>query len=139
MFTLAALFVSLIITSIYTLSWIKFQKYQFLERDYNIVARHKEYSQLWHKWKAVNQGIFFFVMLILCGLKLTLVNVIFYWIIFDGFLNISVLNKPFFYVGTTAKTDIRLHQLAAFLKTTPSNLAAALKIILLIFSIISLF
>jgi hypothetical protein len=133
------LFTSLLFTSIYLLSWIKFHKYQFLERDYNIVVKNKEYSKKWHSWKAVNQGIFFFFIFILFGVKILTVNIVFYWVFFDGFLNITVLNKPFFFVGTTAATDIRLTKIAKFLRLSPSNLAAILKIILIITSIIFLF
>lgn len=133
------LLISLLITSIYTLSWVKFQKYQFLERDYNIVAKHKEYSKKWHTWKAVNQGIFFFVMFLVFGYSITLTNMIFYWIIFDGFLNITVLKKPFFYVGQTAETDIKVQQLSKFFRISPLYFAFILKIILFVVSILLLF
>lgn len=122
--------ISLVPTFIYLLSWVKFQKYQFLERDYDIVAKHQEYSRNWHFYKGLNQIAFFIPMIVLFGLPLAIIDSIIYWICFDGWLNISVLKRKFFYVGNSAKID-KILQYSSKLGMQPDLFAAIIKISLL--------
>jgi len=113
-----------------------------LERDYSIVHKHKEYSQEWHKWKFINSCTFFLVILPIFGFGTLLINLVFYYILFEGLLNRIVLKKGFFYVGHTAATDIRIQNVVAFLNkfmlfkrlTTPA-FSAFIKITSLILAI----
>lgn len=130
--SLIVFLISIIFTSIYVFSWVNFQKYQFLERDYNIVGRYPGYSKKWHLYKALNQILFFILMLPFFGLPLTLFNMVWYWIMFDGFLNKVVLKQKFFYVGNTAKLDKTFVHLASVLKMTPEKLITIIKIFLAI-------
>lgn len=135
----------------YLFTWVKFQNYQFLERDYNKVARNKEYSQLWHLWKGANQIIFFTLIYFTFGKYITFVNIIFYWILFDGLLNRIVLNRPFFYIGQTAFIDKQFHKFSEWINSSwlnkitkrfiinPYILSGCLKIGLLLLSIRLLF
>lgn len=132
------LFISLIITFVYLYSWVKFQQYQFLERDYNIVHKHKEYSQKWHKWKLINSTPYFLLFLTIFGFAITFINVMFYYILFEGIFNRKVLNKEFFYVGTTAVMDKKIQQFVMFLRKfkplrnlSPQKFSAILKLTLL--------
>lgn len=138
------LLISFIITFVYLLSWIKFQKYQFLERDYNIVAKHSEYSRKWHFFKGLNQVIFFYLIFISFGFKIALIDSTMFWIFFDGWLNLSVLKREFFYVGNTSKIDKTIQSISqgiqiVYKKVTPSLLSAFVKITTLIISLISFY
>jgi len=138
------LLVSLTYTFLYTLSWVKFQKYQFLERSYDIVAQHHEYSQKWHWFKGLNQFVFFYLLSVKFGYLIGFVDIIFYWILFDGWLNKSVLKRNFFYVGTTGKIDKAIQWVNNGIKTvykqsSPAFISAVIKISLLIYSIFLLF
>lgn len=110
---------SILFTSIYLLTWIKFQQNQFAERDYNVVVRHKEYSKNWHFWKGANQLLFFILIGIIFSPGIALVNSVFYWIFFDGLLNKIVLGKSFFYVGTTSYIDIKIQKLTELINKLP--------------------
>lgn len=106
---------SFIFTLGYMITWVKFQQYQFLERDYTIVANNKQYSKLWHVWKGANQGVFFILLGSLFGWKLMIINSILYWVLFDGFLNIFVLNREFFYIGNTSWIDRSLRSITGLI------------------------
>lgn len=129
----------------YTVSWVKFQKYQFLERDYSKVANHPEYSKGWHFWKGVNQLIFFSIMFFLVGPRIAAMDLIIYWIMFDGLFSKTILKREFFYIGTTAQTDKSFRKLSSLInipfknKLSPYAITAIIKIGLLITSIILLF
>lgn len=128
---LIILLVSVIFNSLYIFSWIKFQKYQFLERDYNIVGRYPGYSRQWHFYKGLNQVLFFVIMVPFFGIPLVLFNMVYYWIMFDGFFNRTVLKKSFLYVGSTARLDKNIREIASHIKfLTPERLALLLKILL---------
>lgn len=126
---------SLVLTGLYTYSWVQYTKNQFLERDERITRRHPEYSRKWHRAKALNQIVYFFLYIFCFGLKLTCINVILFWILFDGFVNTTILNKTFFDIGTTAKTDVFLQRIVKFTHTSETVVAATLKIGLLIWAI----
>ena len=131
--------VSLLFTLFFTYSWLKYTKYQFLECDRKVVETHQEYSIKWHNAKGLNQIIFFTLILMLFGLRIMTFDIIVYWILFDGFSNKKVLNKPFNYVGTTAKTDILLQKVSKLFNISVSTTSIGLKLLLLVISIILLF
>lgn len=117
------LLISFIFTFAYLLTWVKFHKYQFLERDYTTVANHKEYGRLWHTWKGANQGIFFVLLGSLFGWQLGIINALIYWVLFDGLLNILVLNKEFFYVGYSSWIDKALRSTTRFINKLLSRIS----------------
>lgn len=135
----------ILLTLIYTFSWVRFQKYQFLERNYDIVAKHPEYSKKWHFWKGINQVSFFGIMLFTIGWKLTLLNALIFWVLFDALINKLILKRPFFFVGTTAFTDVTIQKSAKLISSPfknslkPEVLSGVLKILLIILIIILLF
>jgi hypothetical protein len=145
MVLLLVIAISIIVTLTYTISWVKFQQFQFLERDYSKVAKHPEYSKGWHFWKAVNQLLFFSIMFFLVGPRIAAMDMIIYWILFDGIFNKTVLKREFFYIGTTAQTDISFRKLAHLInipfkqKLSPFAVSGFVKIALLITSIILIF
>jgi hypothetical protein len=136
---MTSLIISIAVTVIYLLSWIQFQKYQFLERDYNKVVKNQEYSKKWHYWKGLNQLIFFAVVFLFASWKITLVCMAFYWIGFDAFFNKIVLKRDFFFVGTTSTIDKTLQAISKKLHISSTTFSAILKIGLLAISVILLF
>lgn len=134
-----SLIISVAVTVIYLLSWVQFQKYQFLERDYNKVAKNQEYSRKWHYWKGLNQLIFFAVVFLFASWKITLVCMAFYWISFDAFFNKIILKRNFFFIGTTSAIDKFLQKISTKLHISPNLVSAILKIGFLLSSIILLF
>lgn len=137
--------VSISITFLYALSWVNYTKNQFSERDYNIVVKHPEYGKKWHYWKWFNQVLFFTLLAGIFYWKIVIMNIILYWILFDGLLNKKVLNREFFYIGNTSSIDKFQQQLITLInipfskKISPSSFSAFIKIILLISSIIFIF
>lgn len=107
--------ISLIFTFAYLFTWVKYQQYHFLERDYTVVANHKEFSKLWHLWKGANQAVFFTLIMALFGWKLMVVNMAFFWFMFDGLLNSLVLKREFFYAGYTSWMDRALRSTTGLL------------------------
>lgn len=136
------LLLSILFTLGYTWSWIKFQQYQFLERDYNIVGRYPKYSKNWHYWKGINQIVFFSILTFTFGWQLALINSIIFWILFDGIFNKIVLKREFFYVGKTAQTDKTIRKFLSWVNTpynnkiTSENFSAFIKFLLLTISIL---
>lgn len=61
------------------------------------------------------------------------------WYFFDGAVNSWVLNKEWWYIGTTAWIDITQRKLASWLREDPRLISAILKHALLILSILNLF
>ncbi len=130
---------SLGLTLVYLLSWVFYQKNQFLERDNSIVYHNKKLSKRWHQWKFVQQVCFFFIIYLHFGLEITLVNIGFYWILFDAFLNKFVLNREFFYIGKTSVIDSKVRWIASKIKIDPYKLSAILKISLILLSILYIY
>ncbi len=138
--------IALIFTFLYLYTWVRFHQYQFLERDYSIVATHREYSKEWHWWKGAQQAVFFFMMSFCTNIHVVLTCVTFYWIMFDGLFNKMVIKQKFFYIGTSAKTDKTFQTISASINkatknkftkiVTPINLSAFAKISLFIILII---
>lgn len=138
-FQTIVLFITLIFTFGYLFSWVKFQKYQFLEENLEIIKKNPSYHRLWHVWKGVNQAVWFLFMAMMFGAPLALVNVAVFWLLFDGLMNTIVLNKDFFFVGTTSLIDRSLRSITNLLNKltsrvkitiTPGFLAFILKALL---------
>lgn len=105
----------------------------------NIVKKNPHYSRRWHIYKALNQLIFFYVMFIIFGWQIALIDAIIYWITFDGMMNKTILNRGFFYVGTTSYIDRGVQFIAKQLETSPNLVSATLKTIILLIPLALLF
>jgi hypothetical protein len=71
----------------------------------------------------------------LFGFKFFIFMLVNFWVLFAGIVHVFALNRPFFYVGKTAKTDI------LFRKVFPENTflySGIIKSILYLFSLIYL-
>ena len=73
--------------------------------------RNKEIEEYWH---GVGAGIFFYLSLtamFVWGVEYVPFTLSSFWLLFAGIVHKVGLNKPFFFVGTTAKTDILLRKI----------------------------
>ena len=92
-------------------------------------------ADLEKKWHFIGAGLFMYI-----GLTFWYVGSVFYiplalslfWLLFGGIVHKIGLNKPFFFVGTTAKTDKILRRL---FKKNPERGSAILKISVFVLSL----
>ena len=124
----------------YLLSWVMYQKYQFLERDLYVTDPQKarENSKLWHKWKGVNQICVYSMVFLGFGFKIMMVFAVLFWAGFDLLVNKIVLNRPWLFVGTTADTDIFIRKIADKVHIKPEYTSLLIKITVLACTIIFL-
>lgn len=97
--------ISLIPLFFYTLSWIYYSKYQFIERDSSFPVDRSKASRLWHIWKGVNQISFLSLIALFADYKFAVFCASIYWVLFDIGVNIVALNRPWNYYGKTSFID----------------------------------
>ena len=96
-------------------------------------------SDLEKKWHAIGACIFVYIAAtawIFFGWQYAPFALSCFWCIFAGIVHVIALNKPFFFVGTTAKTDKLLRKLSP---NKTELVSAILKLSCLILSTILLF
>lgn len=89
-----------------------------------------------NQWHFVGGAIFIYLSLsswIFFGWEYVLFSLASFWLIFAGIVHDTGLEKPFFYVGTTAKTDRLIRY---FFPRKPELASAILKIVFMIISIL---
>jgi hypothetical protein len=93
-------------------------------------------SQLETDWHIVGAALFLYLALTFwytIGIQYALLAISGFWILFAGIVHKVGLNKPFFFVGTTAKTDKLLRK---WFPKNPYKASAILKISLFIATLI---
>ena len=128
----------IILLALQLISWVWYQKYQFLERDLVATKPEEAYAnnKLWHKWKAINHISLYGLLFLGFGFKTMLVFAVLFWALFDVLVNIVVLKRPPLFVGTTADTDKFLRKLGEFLHIKPEIASVLIKVVILIIAII---
>jgi len=128
----------IILLAIQLVSWVWYQKYQFLERDLFATNPEEAYAnnKLWHKWKGINHISLYGLLFFGFGFKTMLIFGVSFWALFDVLVNVVVLNRPPFFVGTTADTDKFLRKLGEFLHIKPEIASVLIKVVILIIAII---
>lgn len=128
----------IILLAIQLVSWVWYQKYQFLERDLFANKPEEAYvnNKLWHKWKGINHISLYGLLLLGFGFKTMLIFAVAFWALFDVLINVVVLKRPPFFVGTTADTDKFLRKLGEFLHIKPEIASVLIKVVILIIAII---
>jgi hypothetical protein len=124
----------IIILAVHLISWVWYQKYQFLERDLYSSNPEEAYAnnKLWHKWKGINHLSLYLALFLGFGLKIALGFAVLFWALFDALINIVVLNRPPFYVGVTADTDKFLRKLGNFLHIKAEIASVLIKLLILL-------
>ena len=128
----------IILLSLQLISWVWYQKYQFIERDLVATKPEEAYAnnKLWHKWKAINHISLYGLLFLGFGFKTMLIFAVSFWALFDVLVNIVVLKRPPLFVGTTADTDKFLRKLGEFLHIKPEIASVLIKVVILIIAII---
>jgi len=124
----------IIILAVHLISWVWYQKYQFLERDLYSSNLEEAYAnnKIWHKWKGINHLSLYLVLFLGFGLKIALGFAVLFWALFDVLINIVVLKRPPFYVGITADTDKFLRKLGDFLHIKAEIASVLIKLLILL-------
>ena len=124
----------IIFLAIQLISWVWYQKYQFLERDLFATKPEEAYAnnKLWHKWKAINHISLYGLLFLGFGFKTMLMFAVSFWALFDVLVNVVVLKRPPFYVGITASTDKFLRKLGEFLHIKPEIASVLIKMLILL-------
>lgn len=130
--------ITIILLSLQLISWVWYQKYQFLERDLFATKPQEAYdnNKLWHKWKAVNHISLYGLLFLGFGFKTMLIFAVLFWALFDVLINIVVLKRLPFFVGTTADTDKFLRKIGKSLHIKPEIASVLIKVVILIIAII---
>jgi hypothetical protein len=125
---------------VYLISWVMYQKHQFLERDLYEIDPQKAYAnnKLWHKWKGINQLCVYGMVYLGFGFKMMMIFAVLFWAGFDLFVNKIVLNRPWLFVGTTADTDLFVRKVADKIHIKPEYTSLLIKIAVLACTIIFL-
>jgi hypothetical protein len=127
-----------ILLTIQLISWVWYQKYQFLERDLFATKPEEAYdnNKLWHKCKGINHLSLYGLLFIGFGFKTMLIFAVLFWALFDVLINVVVLNRAPFYVGITADTDRFLRKLGTFLHIKAETASILIKVVILAIAII---
>lgn len=99
----------MIASLMFTIGFAFRNKWQFAEMNALNSNIAQKANKKWHSWQAVVQLAFYVIIGLSTheayGIATALLYLSFFWLLFDGILNKVALNKPFFYVGTTAFID----------------------------------
>lgn len=91
------------------------------------------------KWHAIGAAIFCYIACTawwIWSIKYVPFVLSSFWLIFGGIVHIVGLNKPFFFVGTTAKTDILIRKV---FPNNPENGSTIVKILAFVISVCVVF
>jgi hypothetical protein len=124
----------------YLVSWVMYQKYQFLERDLYSTDSYNAYenNKKWHFWKGINQICVYGMVFLGFGFKMMMIFAVLFWAGFDLFVNKIVLNRPWLFVGTTADTDKFIRKVSDKIHIKPEYTSLLIKVAILICTIIFL-
>jgi len=124
----------------YLVSWVMYQKYQFLERDLYSTDSYNAYenNKKWHFWKGINQLCVYGMVFLGFGFKMMMIFAVLFWAGFDLFVNKIVLNRPWLSVGKTADTDKFIRKVSDKIHIKPEYTSLLIKVAILICTIIFL-
>ena len=123
-----------IILLFHLITWVLYQKYQFLERDLYATEPQEAYTKnkKWHFWKGLNHLSVYVLIWSLYGFFSMVFFATAFWFGFDILCNVIVLKRPAFYVGVTANTDKFIRKVAEIIKIKPEYASALIKILILV-------
>jgi hypothetical protein len=88
-----------LVTALYTISWVGYSKYQFLERDSQDPQVKTDANKKWHRWEFVNHVAFLLMIALYAGIGAAIVLTFGYQIGFNTLLNVYVLKQPYYHLG----------------------------------------
>lgn len=89
-----------ILTLFFIISWVGYSKYQFLERDSSDAAIKISANKSWHKFKFLNQVVFFVAAALLSSIEFGIALALTYQLVFDSAINVIVEKQPIYHLGT---------------------------------------
>jgi hypothetical protein len=124
----------------YLVSWVIYQKHQFIERNLYSTDGHNAYeaNKKWHFWKGINQICVYGMVFLGFGFKMMMIFAVLFWAGFDLFCNKIVLNRPWLFVGTTADTDKFIRKIADVIHLKPEITSLLIKVAILLATIVLL-
>lgn len=123
------------------ISWVVYQKHQFLERDLVHTEPEKAYqlhNKGWHFWKGINHITVYGMLFFGFGFKWMMIFAVLFWAGFDILVNIVVLKRKALHVGKTADTDLFIRKVASIIRLTPEVTSLLIKVVILLGAIIIL-
>lgn len=91
---------TILLVVLYTISWVGYSKYQFIERDSTDVTVKANANTVWHRYKFLNQVVFFGALYLIVGLELALALSLAYQLSFNSCINLIVEGQPVFHLGS---------------------------------------
>ena len=132
MLTSIALVVLMII---HLISWVVYQKHQFLERDLvnsDTQTAYHIHNKGWHKWKGINHLSVYGMLFLGFGFKWMMIFAVLFWAAFDLLVNKIVLKRDWLSVGKTADTDKFIRKVATIIHIKPEYTSLLIKIAILL-------
>jgi hypothetical protein len=125
----------IVLMVVHLVSWVIYQKHQFLERDLVNSDPHTAYhihNKGWHNWKGVNHLTVYGFLFFGFGFKWMMIFAVLFWALFDIFINVIVLKRPALYIGKTAGTDLFIRKVADIIHIKPEITSLLIKIAILL-------
>ena len=120
---------------IHLVSWVVYQKHQFLERDLvntNPEKAYQVHNKGWHFWKGINHLSVYGMLFFGFGFKWMMIFAVLFWALFDIFINIIVLKRPGLHIGKTADTDLFIRKVADIIHIKPEYTSLIIKAAILL-------
>jgi hypothetical protein len=120
---------------IHLISWVVYQKHQFLERDLvnsDPETAYQKHNKGWHFWKGINHISVYGMLFLGFGFKWMMIFAVLFWALFDIFINVIVLKRPALYIGKTADTDLFIRKIADIIKIKPEYTSLIIKAAILL-------
>jgi len=117
------------------ISWVVYQKHQFLERDLvnsDPNTAYQVHNKGWHFWKGINHISVYGMLFLGFGFKWMMIFAVLFWALFDIFINIIVLKRPGLHIGKTADTDLFIRKVADIIHIKPEYTSLIIKAAILL-------
>jgi len=132
MITSIALVVLMIV---HLISWVVYQKHQFLERDLvhsDPETAYQKHNKGWHFWKGINHISVYGMLYFGFGFKWMMIFAVLFWAGFDILVNVVVLKRKALHVGKTADTDLFIRKVSNIIKISPEHTSLLIKVAILL-------
>ena len=117
------------------ISWVVYQKHQFLERDLvntDPETAYHVHNKGWHWWKGINHVTVYGMLFFGFGFKWMMIFAVLFWAGFDILVNVIVLKRKALHVGKTADTDLFIRKVADIIHISPEYTSLLIKIAILL-------
>lgn len=93
---------AVLVMIVYTISWVGYSKYQFIERDSLDPAIKKDANIKWHRWEFVNHVSFLGLIALYAGFWTAVMLTFGYQLMFNTLINVYALKGvKYYHLGDT--------------------------------------